>query len=456
MAGTGSLSSGLDVNAMVSALMDVEKIQLGRLEKAKTAYDSQLSNLTRVTNLLNKFTESIDNIDTLFKTHAFKASSSNEHVFSALLSGNVVSAGVYTVNITQLAAAHQLASTVYTAKDAPLTLDGTLNITTGSEGFTLTMSPTDTLENIRDHINNSFNNKSVNASILATTAVDGSAEFRLMLTSRETGLTQQIQLSGDMLVALDLTHELTAANDAAFTFDGFDVVRSSNTISDLLDGVTLTLGSQSSATLTIAPDNMNQAENLKKGISSVVDAYNAIVDLIDTNQSTRSTRDNAYGLIKSRLRNTMEQSLGEGDIKTWLDLGIKTAASTKSYNIDGVEYVISGKLKVDDKLCSAAINDHYQAISDFFTSSNGFIATMHTAIATVQDEGGVISLRQNNINKQEYTLEKKINREESRLDARKESLTKQYAALDTYIQHYQQISSFLEQQLDSMKPARSR
>ncbi len=456
MSATSAISSGLDVNAMVSALMDVEKIPLSRLEKSKTTYDSQLSNLTRISNLLNKFTDSINNIDTLLNTQAFKASSSDEHVLNALLSGKVVSAGVYTVDITQLATAHQLASTVYTAKDAALNIDGALDITTGSDSFTLTIDPTDTLENLRDHINNSFNNKGVNASILATTAVNGSAEFRLILTSKETGLAQQMSLSGSALAALDLTNELTAANDAAFTFDGFNVARSSNTISDLLDGITLTLGAQTSATLTISPDNTNQAENLKKGLTSVVDAYNAIIDLIDTNQSATSTRDNAYSTIKSRLRNTMEQSLGDGDIKTWLDLGVKTAASTKSYNTDGVEYVISGKFKVDDALNSAAINDHYQAISDFFTATNGFIATMQTTIDGVQKQGGVISERQNTINHQESVLDQKISREESRLDTRKESLTKQYAALDMYIQHYQQISNFLEQQLDSMKLTHSR
>ncbi len=458
MSSMNALSSGIDVNAMVSALMDLEKIPLGRLEKSKTVYDSQLSNYTHLTNLLTKFTDSIANIETMLSTHSYKANSSNEQVLSAALSGNVFSAGVYTVDITQLATAHQLASTVFPAKDNALNIAGTLNIATGSDNFSLTINSDDTLEKIRDHINTSFNNKGVNASILATTAVDGSAEFRLVLTSKETGLTQQMTLSGDSLIlaSLDITNTLSTANDASFTIDGLNVVRSSNTISDLLDGITLTLNAQSSATLTLSPDNINQADNIKKGLMSVVDAYNALIDLIDRNESTTSTRDSTYGSIKLRLRNTMEQSLGEGSIQTWLDMGIKTASSTKLTNDNGVEYFTTGKLKVDDALCSAAINEHYQSIGDFFTTTDGFISTMRTTIDNVRKEGGIISNRESNIKHQEKVLDHKIDREESRLETQKENLTKQYAALNTYIQHYQQISNFLEQQLDALKIFRTK
>ncbi len=458
MSKTGGLSSGLDVNSIVAAMMDVEKITLQRMSKTKAMYDRQLNNYQQATSLVNQFSTAVDNLDSAFKSSLMKITSSDETAVSAVVSGNAESTGTHTIEISQLATASQIASKAFSTRDQALGIQGTVEMTTGENSFTLDIDPLDTMENIRDHINYALDNQSATASILATTANDGvTPEFRLILTSQQTGLAQALVLSGDAPGALDLTDELAAASDAMFTFDGFDVVRSTNTISDLLDGLTLTLGSaNSNVVLTLAPDTINQAENVKKGISGVVDAYNALVDLIDKNQSTKSLRDGTYSLIKLHLQNTMTQVMGSSAIKSWVDMGVVTAPTTTLVNEDGVDYVSTGKLKIDDDLFAAAMQNNYHGIRDFFTASGGFIATAQAAVTDVTQEGGTISAREGIITQQENVVVHRMEREEDRLDTVKEKLIRQYAALDTFIQLYQQISNFLEQQIESMNHFRSR
>jgi flagellar hook-associated protein 2 len=428
------LSSGIDVNGIVSALMDVEKISLGRMEKSKSLCDWQLNNYTHLNGLLKRFTESVDDINTILNNTALQANSSDDAVISAAVSGKSAAVGSYNVVVKQLAAANQIASAPFAAKDTALNFTDSLTIQTGTENFTLSIASNDTLETIRNNINISANNKSVNASILSTTARDGiTAEFRLILTSKQTGASQAINLSGSGLEDLSLTNEISLAQDAVLTFDGFEVVRSVNTFADLVDGITISLNSVNNATLNILPDNNNKIANIKKGISSAIDNYNAIIDLIDKNQSTKSLRDNTYAVIKSQLTNT---------IKTWLDFGVKTAPSSKLLNDDGIEYVTTGKLVFDDKF--------------FDLDRISFIPNLQEIVTNITKDDGIISSGEKLVKQQESTIEKRINHEQLRLDLVKERLIKQYAALDSFVQHYQQISGFLDRQIEAMNHIYSR
>ena len=95
-------------------------------------------------------------------------------------------------------------------------------------------------------------------------------------------------------------------------------------------------------------------------------------------------------------------------------------------------------------------------MSDFFTSSDGFIKKMQGVVDNLGLAGGPILTRENNITNQESIVDQRIVREDARLENTKKNLMKQYSALDLFIQHYQQIGNFLEQQIDSLKSFRPR
>jgi flagellar hook-associated protein 2 len=449
MTSTSPISSGIDVNTIVSSLMETEKLQLSRLSQSRNLYETQLNQYGKLNALIKQFSDSLDNLTAVLNTNIYKVSSSDNNVVSTILTSGKAAPGQHSLEITQLAKSHQLSSTSFSTRNAALGVSGTLNLSTGTENFSLSINSGDSLEKIRDNINISQNNQGISASILATTSNSGTPEFRLILSAKETGVANEITLSGNASSQLDLTHVISAPQDAMIKFDGFNVTRSSNTISDLLDGITLTLNKEnSSATINILPDNENRTTNTKTAITTLVNNYNGIIDLIDKNQSTSSLRDGTYSLVKMRLKNTLELPTGVGN---FLDIGMKTAAATKLYNNEGVEYVSAGKLALDDAFLTDYLQNNFETAKAFFTEpGQGFIAHFTQVLTDITKEGGNVTAREKIIKQQENAVDQRIGREESRLDTVKTNLTRRYSELNTFIQHYQQLSNYLEQQLDSL------
>lgn len=452
MTNFNGIGNGIDVNAIVSSYMEVEKLRVDRLEKTRAEYEYQLAGYDQFSALLKKFSQTVDTINSVINTNSWKISSSNDAVLSTVLTGSNVSPSQYAVNITQLAQAQQIASSTFTTDNTALGLTDTLDIQIGANNFSQIISASDSLETIRDNINKSSNNPGITATILSTTSNTGTAEYRLILSSSQTGIANEMQISGSAQTSLGLTNEIKAAQDALFSFGGFDVIRSSNTVSDLLDGITFTLNAaNSSATITIAADNANKNDNIKNAVHTLVDAYNTLIDVIDKNQSTRLLRDSTYSAVKLNLQNTMGRLLGTGSVQSLFDLGVQTAESHPSYNADGVEYVSTGKLVIDDSVLSAALYNNYEATRSFFTdATSGFVSQFKDTLYEITKSGGNVSNREQTIKEQESRVDHKISWEESRLDFVKDKLIQQYSALNLFIQHYQQISSFLEQQLNQL------
>ncbi|MDP1603544.1 MAG: flagellar filament capping protein FliD [Legionella sp.] len=449
MTSTSPISTGIDVNTIVSSLMETERLQLTKLSQSRNLYESQLNQYGKLNSLIKQFSDSLSNLTSTLNTNSYKVNSSDNSVVSTVLSTQMAAPGQHSLEITQLAKSHQLSSMDFSSRSDALGVSGTLDLSSGTDNFSLSIDSGDSLEKIRDNINISQNNQGISASILATTSGSGTPEFRLILSARETGVAHEIFLSGDASAQLDLTHVISVPKDAIFKFDGFDVTRSSNTISDLLDGITLTLNKESStATIQILPDDENRTANAKTAITTLVNNYNMLIDLIDKNQSTSSLRDSTYSLVKMRLKNTLELPTGIG---SFINVGMKTAAAVKLFNEEGVEYVSTGKLALDDTTMTQYLQNNFEEAKSFFSEPNsGFIAHFTEVLTDITKEGGNITSRQKIIKQQESTIDQRIGREESRLDSVKSSLIRRYSELNTFIQHYQQLSSFLEQQLDSL------
>lgn len=452
MGNVSSISKGIDVNAIVSSLMEVEKLPLGRLNNTRAQYDAQLTNYDKFNSLLTNFSKNISNLKNALTNNAYKINSSDNNVLSTVQTTNTVSPSQYNINISQLAQAQQLASAAFSSNNSALNISGNLVIDIGEQHFSLTLSAENTLETIRDKINHALTNPGVSATILSTTSETGTPEYRLILTAKETGLANHMQLSGDALPVLDLTHEITAAQDAIFTVDGYKATRSTNTISDLLEGITFTLNAaNSSALIQITADNVSKTDNVSNAIRALVDGYNALIDNIDKNQSTKNIRDNTYSIVKLRLQNTLSLKTGTGDIQNLFDMGLQTAPSRTSTNDYGVEYVSTGKLTLDNEALSQALNTNLKQVTAFFMDvGSGFINAFESTLNDITKQGGNITNREQSIKEQETRINQKIGKEESRLEFIRAKLIKQYSSLDIFIQHYQQLSGFLEQQLASL------
>ncbi|MGZ3182401.1 MAG: flagellar filament capping protein FliD [Telluria sp.] len=234
-----------------------------------------------------------------------------------------------------------------------------------SSGSILIDSSNNSLQGIRDAINKA------NFGVTATIVSDGSATpYHLVLTSSKTGEKSAFKISVDdanggtadaaltSLLAYDpsgvqnLT-QTSAAQDTKLTVNGIAVQSSNKTVTDAIEGVTLTIGAAGSADLHINQDSTS----VKNNIGSFVKAYNdltkAITDLTKYDSDTKTAApllgDSTVQSLQASLRRQMSASLTglSGNLTTLSQIGV-------SFQKDGSLTSDSSKL---DKAISSNLND---------------------------------------------------------------------------------------------------
>lgn len=378
MAGLSSpgIGSGLDINSLVSKLLDVEKAPLTALAKKEADYLSKLTAYGTLKGALSTFQTASNSLSSANKFNTNKPTISDATVLSAGTS-TIAKTGSYSIEVTDLAQAHKISSKVF--PDAVSSVGtGTLTIDFGtydSVGNAFAVNADKTSKSITiDNTNNSLSGirdaiNQAKAGVTASILNDGSA-YRLVLSSNDSGAANSIRLlvSGDSAgdntdelglsklafnpVAvgagknLDTTTEVIAQN-AALKIDGVSITKSSNSINDAITGVTLNLLKKTTvgapATLTVSRDSTA----VKTAIEGFVKAYN---DLAATtkNLGGYDTKTQKGGLllgdttlrsVQSQLRNVISQKLeyADGGVTSLSEIGI-------TFQRDGTLAINSTKL----------------------------------------------------------------------------------------------------------------
>ncbi len=378
------LTSGIDYGSLIDQLIQIERQRkLQPLQEKKTQEQSKLNAYSTLTSKLSTMKSAAD---TLRKASTFavkKAEVSDSTVLSASASSTAIP-GNYTISeITQLAQAHKI--TNVDAKSLPdkdttivLSAGQTFQFTVNGTTTTITASSDLTLEGLVSEINNA------NGGVTATIINDGNATnpYRLVLTSNTTGASGAITIDLDESV-LDLDNSsgtggittLQAAQDAVFKVDGLSITKSSNTVSDVIEGVTFTLkkvDATGSYTITVS----NDIDTIKSNIRSLIDAYNDVVNYI-SGQSSYDQETHTGGplfnestteSILRRLRSIITSAISglSEDTKVLAQVGVKT-------NRDGT-------LTLDESVLSNKLS------TDFSDVENLFIYNSNTGIEGVADK----------------------------------------------------------------------
>jgi flagellar hook-associated protein 2 len=252
------LGSGLDVEGLVTQLIAAEaNPQTVRLNRNETAFQAKISAYGALRGALTEFQNALSGLKDLTSLSARKVVMSDDTHFAAT-AGEEAVPGVYEVEVVSLAEPHRLMSTGV-ATPATAVGTGTLTITSGAESFAVTVGASNqTLEGIRDAINAATDNDSVDATIITVDNGSGGSESRLILSARETGTANAIQVAvtgdgdannTDALGLSQLSYTTGAQNlteqqpavDAVIEVYGQTVTRSTNSIEDAITGVTLDL-----------------------------------------------------------------------------------------------------------------------------------------------------------------------------------------------------------------------
>jgi len=408
------LTSGIDFQAIADAIIAAKQIPADRIALEINENASKIAEYQTFRDLLTQLKEtlstlhgaiSVGNTEDIFEAKAAFASTSRSDGTAPTAAANLVgmaitndaALGSHTLEVMNIAKAHKVSSDVVASETTALGFAGTFTI----NGTSITANATDTLQDLRDRINNANTGASptgVGASIVTA----GSGQNFLVLTADGTGAAMTLadtagtvlQSLGVLTGAAAIKNELQAATSARFKADGLlDIDRfESNLIgsgSTLLNSVatvaaypgsfditgnvgTATINYDATDTITTLKDKIN-LDTVNTGVTASVvtdgngvrlvltEGTQAAITLSDTNGLLDGLGvDN--GLVLTRTSNTIDDlfagvtvtlfSAEEGTtIKTDIDRDLTQVKSritdfVNAYN--GAKQFINQNTLVDD------------------------------------------------------------------------------------------------------------
>ena len=448
---SAGLGSGIDVETLVSKLMTLERQPITQIQTQETSINTRLSAYGTLKSTLSTLQDAAKAMQTSDNFAAWTATVADSSIASASVSSGA-SAGSHSLVVTDLAQSQIVASTGYASSSAAVAT-GTLTLQlgtyaagvfTGSTSTDITIdSSNNTLGGLRDAIN------AAKTGVTASIVNDGNTT-RLVLSSDNSGTANSFKLSG--LTGFDFNPAAAGAStlaskqvakNAAFTLDGIDMTRSSNTVSDVLTGVTFTLKAKTTSTTSLAITS--DTTSIKAKINSFVSAYNGAVSLMSSqtnyNTTTKSggplNGESSVRAIQSQLRNIIGGSVSGNSGATRLaDVGIKVG--------------VDGKLTVDDTKLSAALGDPTKNVAGLFTKSgnvSGLADQMATTVGKILGTDGTLTARTDGLTKTIASMNDRIAKLETRMTSIEARYRRQFNAMDSVVAGLNTTSTFLTQQL---------
>ena len=472
------IGSGLDIESMITQLVAAERAPVTKLQKEATTLQTQLSSYGKLQSGMAALRDAAAAL-TRPATWGATTGSSSDAASVAVSTGSSTLPGSYTLEVQRLASVQSNATGVYASADA-LVGEGTLHIELGSwsadqSSFTPKAGatavdisvgpPAESLAQLRDKINAS------GSGVVASVLTDASGA-RLVLRSASTGEMNGFRIGvtdndgnnsdgiGLSALAFDpsagiltMAQALAAANAAA-SLNGLPISSDSNTLSNVLDGMTLTLGKVTTAPVLV--EAKTDTTSIRKALDTFVTAYNDLNKLLadqtkyDSANKTAGTLqgDSATVSMRSQMRSL---------------LGANSGASAMFSRLAEVGFDVQtdGSIKLNEtKLSNGLANlgemKKLFSNSDLATPSNNGIATQLRAMADqVLSIEGSLSTRSEGLRKRIDMNQDRQDQLEDRITLIEKRLRAQYTALDKQMASLNSLSNYVTQQITALNKSSS-
>lgn len=475
------VGSGLDLSGLLTNLMQAEQQPLVALQRKEASYQARISALGSLKGALSALQTAAGGFipsagQTAFNKYTTFSTSLADTTIASSSASTTAVAGNYSLEVSALAKFHRLTSpdntdiTGTAALTAGLASGGVLKIELGTlsgttptlafatdtaRGLNVTVAAGATLAEVRDAINAVATDGRVSATI-----INGSNGQQLVLTSNKTGMANVMKLSGigglefdpagagSGTLSQDASKGGQAASDAAFTLNGIAATSSSNTVTGVLDGVTLTLLKTNIGTPTTLTVSRDSTTALTASINSFVKTYNdaakAMKDLGFYDASTKKA-----GALQgdSTLRGAQNQ------VRGLLQTVVGDSSAFKSLSDIGVSLQKDGTLKLDASKLKAATDADYAGVTNLVSSIG---TAFKTGLESLVGSSGNITAATESTNRLIKDMGKRQETLIARLTQVEARYRKQFSSLDTLISGMNQTSSWLTQQLANLPGASSR
>ena len=454
--------SSIDVAAIVEQLMTVENKPLDKIKSQIEQKKLVISDLGTIKSKVATFQDALTFLQTPTTFNNSSASSSDATIVSATASNGAIK-GNHSVTVTSLATATRNTVSGYASSTASATVDAT-------NGFAITVAGTTYNTNGNKTVNgvvtanavtvlgasptvtdlkNWINGLGVNvsASVVETT---GSSNWALMIQGTQTGTTNAVSFTGLTGVPATLTDtSVTTAANASFVVNGTTFSRASNTVTDVIDGITLSLNKASVTAQTISVGKGTDVSN--DAINTLIKAYNDVMSTYKTMTANSANSDKPGNFANSpstlSFINQIKDSFAKG-----ISYTANGTLKTMSLSALGIDLQRDGTAKFNSAsfatASAAGLRDTLAlGVTMGYVSSTSNLNTFLTAQVKT---GGALSSQITSETTAMQDLTKRKDNLQIRLNSIKNNLVSQYSSLNALLYQLSSTSNSLTSALDAL------
>lgn len=426
-----------DLQSVLSRAVGIAQIPITRLQNQDSTVLSQESTLGQLQSSVQSFADSLSSLGTLAAAQALSATSSNASVVSATATGATAPA-TYTINsVTSTASAANENSLVSygDSTTTPVSANGSMALVVGSKTYDFTLSAANNnLAGLASQINSE--NSGVTASVLTTSGGD-----YLSVSANSTGATT-LQVIDDPGGAGHANSQWLTANNqgtnAVFKLNGITVSQASDTVNNVIPGLTFNVQSASSSpvTLTLASD----PSQLSSALQNVVSNYNSLRTALNAQEGPSAgplSGDASITQLEQAMNRFTAYTNPGGTIQSLSDLGIK--------------FNSNGQASLDSSAVGGFTDAQLSAAFQFIGSATaGLVGASQTFQQFGDPTSGLLGVESKGLANSDQTLQAHIATLTSQLTVMQQNLAAQLSSADALIAELQSQQTSLTASLQGL------
>lgn len=288
-------------------------------------------------------------------------------------------------------------ATSYALKSSSTNLGSMLNaLGGGTKTFSLNGTnvsvdlDTTSLQGLADAINAASTGATAT---VRTVTVSGQTQYKLDLTGLSSWTDGDNVLQGIGVLQRGFGNEMVAAQDAQFTLDGVSLTSSTNTVTTVIPGATITLlkanvTTPETSAISLSRDNTA----VKKKVQDFADAYNGLMQFVKDNSSFDKETFESGGLFGDSTVAQVEATIASTLFNTPAGLsGIYTNLTQIGFGLD-----TNGMITVDSSKLDKAVSENLDSLQALFravgSSTNSQISYLASTSKTKPSSAAGYSL----------------------------------------------------------------
>lgn len=404
-------ASGLDTKAIVDALVEAKRLPAVRIEDKNKAIDAQSKALTELKNLLARFKSATDVLRnppgvSNASSNIFQYRTTTLSATAGFTADNYISvaaqpgASVQSFNINNIdrlarearqetaiisLADTTTASAVGTTPTAGQFTAGTFTVrnVTGGADVSITLEDGDTLQAVANKFNEASDRTGFRANIIKVANGTPENDYKIIYTATKTGETYGFDLNAPGTVTSDPNGVFAnvgvtttqGAQNARFFVDNIEIIRETNTVDDVFEGLTFTLKQATGGVPNINVGVRPDTDIVQNALMSFVDVYNEFrlfaakqTEIGEDGFATETailSNDASMRSVISRIGNEMASvvaGISGGNPERLADIGL----SFSNFEGDEDNPATRNIVTVDTDKLKSALTANFEGVRDLF------------------------------------------------------------------------------------------